>query len=723
MWANGRIPARVRTTVLWAVLFVLGGCGGDGGTSGIDGGARTCAGAEACPIADAGPTQTVLVGAHVTLDGSGSHSKTAALITYRWSLTDKPAGSAATLAGATAVRPTFTADVAGTYRAQLIVHSDGVPSHPDTVDVTAGTGNLPPVADAGPDRTATVGKLLTLDGSNSTDPNGTPVTYAWQFVTRPPGSQAALTNAASAAPSFTPDMAGTYKLSLTVGDGMVASAPDHVHVTASLDNGAPNANAGPDQQVATGQLVTLDGSGSTDPDGDPLTYSWRFQSKPAGSTATLVDPRCVCASFTPDVGGFYVVSLVVSDGRSTSELDTALIEARQAPIGLIGFDGPVRAIIPVPDGSGDVYIAGMFTLYRNQPVRPVVRLKPDGSLSPQFTLADSIGPTISDIAAADDGSGDLYVAEHVGGAQVVTGRIWKVNSDGTLDASFSVGTIAADLLQSQFVFGLVVLDLVPVGDGSGRIYATVPGTYNGTDVPGTIVRIKPDGGLDPSFNSQTPGETFRIVPANDGSGDVYLGTLMRHSPSGFAPNLVRMNADGSWDMSFQAPGHVPNSLFDSGRVSVIVPVGDGSGDVFAVGFFPNLAAPQPIVGAFRGLIRLNPDGTVDQTSPRPQVDPDVNVVALAKADDGSGDWLVGQTLSQTRSTVFRYKANGVLDPAFTPGEILGGNLFTRQGGIPPYVLVPAPDGSGDLYAAGEFFSYNAVAVENVVRVIADGTQH
>jgi hypothetical protein len=74
--------------------------------------------------------------------------------------------------------------------------------------------------------------------------------------------------------------------------------------------------------------VTLSGAGSTDPNDDPLTYSWRFQSTPTGSTATLAAATSVSPTFTADMAGLYVLSLVVSDGLRTSAPDSVVVEAR-----------------------------------------------------------------------------------------------------------------------------------------------------------------------------------------------------------------------------------------------------------------------------------------------------------------------------------------------------------------------------------------------------------
>jgi len=92
-------------------------------------------------------------------------------------------------------------------------------------------------------------------------------------------------------------------------------------------NTAPVANAGIDQSVATSSQVTLNGSGSTDANGDTLKYSWSFTSKPGSSATTLSSTTVVNPTFTADKDGAYVLSLVVDDGTVSSTADTVTITA------------------------------------------------------------------------------------------------------------------------------------------------------------------------------------------------------------------------------------------------------------------------------------------------------------------------------------------------------------------------------------------------------------
>lgn len=119
------------------------------------------------------------------------------------------------------------------------------------------------------------------------------------------------------------------------------------HGTCEKGNCAPVAQAGPNRSVATGTVVTLNGTRSSDVDGTTVTYLWSFSSQPSGSTAALSDPASAQPSFTADAAGTYVISLVVSDGTAQSEADTVTITAT-APQPTYSF---ARDIQPIFDAS------------------------------------------------------------------------------------------------------------------------------------------------------------------------------------------------------------------------------------------------------------------------------------------------------------------------------------------------------------------------------------
>jgi hypothetical protein len=202
-----------------------------------------------------------------------------------------------------------------------------------TIEASFAADNTHPMADAGTDQNVITGTLVTLNGKNSYDPEGIMITFRWTFTEVPLGSSvtdSSLSDATSAKPSFIPDIDGMYRIKLIVSDGELRGE-DEVAIFAKTPNVAPNANAGPDQNVLKGETVLLDGNKSNDPDNgpQPISYLWSFVSLPSGSglsSSDISDRNMTYASFIPDMNGLYLLRLIVSDGELSSE-DTVQITA------------------------------------------------------------------------------------------------------------------------------------------------------------------------------------------------------------------------------------------------------------------------------------------------------------------------------------------------------------------------------------------------------------
>lgn len=236
------------------------------------------------------------------------------------------------------------------------------------------SANTDPVANAGQDQSVLVGTQVTLDGGQSADADGDPLTFDWSLIEVPPGSSANLENPQGLTTTFEVDKFGDYRVQLIVDDGQASSAPDETVI--STFNSTPVANAGVDQQAFVSGLVLLDGSGSTDVDGDGLSYTWSIISSPTGSTATLNDATSVQSSFNPDVAGEYIIELVVSDGIDTSDADAATVNVdteNTKPIADAGEDqSTVIGSTVVLDGSASTDANGDSLSYEwsvlSQPV-------------------------------------------------------------------------------------------------------------------------------------------------------------------------------------------------------------------------------------------------------------------------------------------------------------------------------------------------------------------
>jgi hypothetical protein len=272
------------------------------------------------PIADAGADQTVVDSDRsgdelVTLDGSGSTDDDGTIVSYMWS---DSGGQIAT-----GVSPAVTLEV-GTHPITLTVTDDGGATDTDSITVIV---QGPPTAEAGPDQTVTDDddsgdEEVTLDGSASTDPDGTIVTYTWSED----GTQ--LSSGASPTATVALDV-GSHTITLEVTDDDGLTDTDTISITVNPAGvNPPTADAGPDQTVidedgSGDEVVTLDGSASTDPDGTIVTYTWSEDGTQLSSGASPT------ATVTLDVGT-HPITLTVTDDDGATDTDTVTIVVQSA---------------------------------------------------------------------------------------------------------------------------------------------------------------------------------------------------------------------------------------------------------------------------------------------------------------------------------------------------------------------------------------------------------
>ena len=212
------------------------------------------------PVADAGPDRLAIPGQSVDFDASGSFDPDGRIIDYRWQFGDGSAATGAVVSHAYA-RP-------GRYQVGLQVQDDT--GHPDAVGFADAviTVNAPPVALAGRDIEAAPGQLIELDAGVSYDPDGMIASYRWSFSD---GQDAA--EGPRISRSF--QQPGSVTATLEVADDSGAAnglAQDQVTITI---NHRPVAVPGAPVRRC-GQWVALDGSASSDADGDRLRCTWDF---------------------------------------------------------------------------------------------------------------------------------------------------------------------------------------------------------------------------------------------------------------------------------------------------------------------------------------------------------------------------------------------------------------------------------------------------------------
>jgi preprotein translocase subunit SecF len=299
-------------------------------------------------------------------------------------------------------------------------------------DATA-TANVAPTSNPGTSQNVVTGAVVSLDGSASKDSDGGSLTFKWTLIGKPNGSAASLTNPTYPNPKFIADFAGNYVVSLVVNDGKADSALATVSVTATAANAVPVANAGVNQNVVIGSTVTLDGTTSSDANNDSLSYKWVLQSKPANSSATLTAATSAKSTFKADLVGTYVATLVVSDGKSFSELSAVSILASATNIAPVANPGVNQSVVigskVTVDAAASVDPNGDLITYRwsllFKPVGSTATLSSATTVSATFT-ADLAGTYLVGLTV-NDGKVDSPVV-----VQTVTAA--KLNSEPVANA-------------------------------------------------------------------------------------------------------------------------------------------------------------------------------------------------------------------------------------------------------------------------------------------------
>lgn len=348
------------TLLVLSMGSLFAGCTIENTPSGSDKGTTACDDI----AANAGADQDIALGTIATLDGSGSTDCDAAL-TYTWAFESVPTDSTVDETGlsdnktTTAETVAFTPDVPGDYVLSLEVTDGTNRSSPDLVVVTVTADDAPPIADCGDALTGTVGERVSMDGSRSYDPEGAELTYAWTVASIPSCSSISdddLYDASLVSASLIPDCAGIFVASLVVSDGHQWSDPDLCYIDVASDNHIPVADAGDSEDLnpCYGNVLTLNGYGSYDLDGDDITYAWSLVSAPSGSAASNSDFSSATAAsptFTlpdvPVVPGDYVFELQVYDGKDYSPPDIVTFtvvgeSVNNAPISNAGDDQSIE---------------------------------------------------------------------------------------------------------------------------------------------------------------------------------------------------------------------------------------------------------------------------------------------------------------------------------------------------------------------------------------------
>lgn len=359
-----------------------------------------------------------------------------------------------------------------------------------------------------------------------------------------------------------------------------------------------------------------------------------------------------------------------------------------------GFNDRVT-LLEVAD-DGDLYVAGDFTAHNGRDSSRIIRLNGDGGLDSGFVVGAGFNGVVGDIAFAENG--DIYVGgnftEFNGEAR---NRLVRLKPGGEIDTDFDIG--------SGFNAAINAIEVLASGD----IYVAGSFTTYKGEPRSRIVRLRSDGTVNNDFSVDAAGfdgDVFDLEAVSN--GDLYVSGAFTQYKTDARNRIVRLNSDGTLDAGF-----LMGAGFDA-PVNDIVLIERDAGDwIYALGTFNNYDG-----GSASRLVRLLETGAMDV------VGFDIGsgfggpVTAMAVTHDGSDDiFVVGDFTNyrgEPHNRVVRLDSNGLVD---TDTGFSAGIGFE----LSPRAVAVSRDGSGDVFIGGDFRTYQNTTVDRLVRLTASGS--
>jgi hypothetical protein len=525
------------------------------------------------------PPQTVAMGSVVSMDGTGSTDGGGGPVTLAFTMLSAPSGSAATIAtsGSTAH---FTPDVAGTYQVRVratslsglyadAVHTFNVTTAGPTVVVATSLATVGTSSTVG----AAVGNVVSLDAGGSWVPSGSSQ-GTWTIQNKPAGSALTqLTGISTTAVSFVPDVPGAYTVQYTLLDSVTGSSSFHRvlvnvvlgPVAAVSTVAAPVAQAvGPSYVGAVGSEITLRGSGSYDPNGEMLTFSWVLGTRPAGSVATLSNPNTAAPAFTPDKDGRYSVTLTVTNQSGLRAVQSVSLYVGNYPPVVVLDRSQVMVLLGngVSASAAASYSQNGGTLTYNW----ALDSRPAGS---NATIA---APNTSTLTFTPDVAGTYYAS-----LTVTDGSVSAVSGVAVVALSASAGTVPLTYQPLYSRFSKALNKVVIVSTNPNQLHLVDPSA--GTDV--AISLPSAVKALSLSADGQLAGV---LHEGNVSLVDLAGAALLHTSTTGGSQTEVFTANSGVLFVTGQTGGQWVSPAISAinGRTGVTIGTGGGFASIYGV---------------------------------------------------------------------------------------------------------------------------------------------
>ena len=345
-----------------------------------------------------------------------------------------------------------------------------------------------------------------------------------------------------------------------------------------------------------------------------------------------------------------------------------------------GANNSITSVVLQPDGK--VLIGGDFTTYNGVPAKHLARLNSDGSLDASFSTGVGASSAVSAVALQQDGK-ILIGGSFTFYNGVAVNKLARLHSNGTLDVSFNTGSGVNGAVQT----------ILLQGDGKILIGGAFT-TYNGTE-RGRIARLRTNGGLDNSFDPGVGANNSILTMVQQGDGKILIGGHFTAYSNTNRKYITRLNEDGSLDAGFNRGWGANNT------VQAVLPLGGGS--MLIGGDFTTYN------GSTRNhLAIVGKDGSLGA-----QLGAGTNNTVRTITAQQDGYYLIGGDFTTfngtTRNRIARIETAGYVDAFFNPGK--GANATV-------YAIAVQKDSA--ILIGGAFTTYRDTARARIARLKRSG---
>jgi len=360
-----------------------------------------------------------------------------------------------------------------------------------------------------------------------------------------------------------------------------------------------------------------------------------------------------------------------------------------------GASGNIRSVDLQPDGK--ILIAGEFTSYNGTAINRLARLNSDGTIDATFNVGTGADNTVTDIKVLSNGQIAIGGNFTQYNSQTVN-RYSRLNNNGSLDVTYT------NNLGSGFSFGVDISNTVELLNNEVLICGNFAG-FNGNSCSG-YVKLKADGTIDSLFNLPVSGSLIiKDVEILPDSNMLFFGDFdfikFKENGNGIQERtggIMKTDENGNFDRSFNFRISANNLVLAIEEVE--------NGNILIGGYFTAYNSVTKM-----GLAKLKPDGQLDTGFVHP-VKGLVNVIKLAS--DG-GYFIGGQMFydlpnGTTQKAFVKLLSNGMIDTLFHQVSISGAQVCDID-------ILP----DGRILLSGTFGTVDGITRKNMVRLFPNGT--